>query len=202
MSARFSNRRLHPDAPGGEAGAKGNAEMVRTCSKLHILFYLFFCIVYQDSVCVWRSFLRRRTEALRCRSHVLWEAETELRGTGTPTLSAFSWCGSADCRKDDRERLAWCAVAAVFDHVCCRMMFVSWKLRCRRSVHSGRWPSIENWTQIAGEHEDTLYGLGGVVALCCISCCKVYALAHVDIHSKRPAQTCPDLSHPVFTRHH
>ncbi|KAH5037796.1 hypothetical protein HBI75_074840 [Parastagonospora nodorum] len=47
MSARFSNRRLHPDAPGGEAGAKGNAEMVRTCSKLHILFYLFFCIVYQ-----------------------------------------------------------------------------------------------------------------------------------------------------------
>ncbi|KAH4048621.1 hypothetical protein HBH49_149130 [Parastagonospora nodorum] len=179
MSARFSNRRLHPDAPGGEAGAKGNAEMVRTCSKLHILFYLFFCIVYQDSVCVWRSFLRRRTEALRCRSHVLWEAETELRGTGTPTLSAFSWCGSADCRKDDRERLAWCAVAAMFDHVCCRMMFVSWKLRCRRSVHSGRWPSIENWTQIAGEHEDTLYGLGGVVALCCISCAVFHVVRYM-----------------------
>jgi uncharacterized protein (UPF0218 family) len=76
---------------------------------------------------------------------------------------------------------------------------MSWKLRCRGSVHSGRWPSIQNRTQTAGEHEEALYGLGDVVALCCISCCKVYALAHVDIRSKRPVQTAPTVAPCIHT---
>lgn len=58
---------------------------------------------------------------------------------------------------------------------------------------------MENRAQAVGVHEETLYGVRSVIVSCCISCCKVYALAHLDNRSKRPIQTWPQPCRPEST---